>query len=242
MSDTQFAFKLSGSKLILPVAVLLLLLTTREIAAAQTETVLYTFCNLPSCADGVYPDSNLVLDAHGNLYGETVSGGANGAGTVFELTPSGTEVILHNFSGGLYAKPGVGLIQDAKGNFYGTNSSFYHHQPGPYSGTVFGLVGKKKFLKRLYRFAEADPANGEEPSSGLIMDSHGNLYGTTFEGGVLSCNDGVGCGVVFEITATGAEKVLYSFAGGVDGDRPYGGLILDTQGNLFGTTIYGGSS
>jgi uncharacterized repeat protein (TIGR03803 family) len=242
MSDAQLALNLTGSKLILLVALLLLVLTAREIAAAQSEATLYTFCTLPNCADGLYPDSNLVLDAHGNLYGETVLGGANGTGTAFELTASVTEIVLHNFSGGLYAKPGGGLILDAKGNLYGTNSSFYHHQPGPYSGTVFELRGKKKFLKRLYRFAEADPANGEEPSSGLIMDAQGNLYGTTFEGGALSCNDGEGCGAVFEITATGTEKVLYGFAGGVDGDRPYGGLIMDTQGNLYGTTIYGGSS
>lgn len=242
MANARFIPLLGAKFLPLLASVSLLFLATHQFVAAQTESVLYEFCSLPNCTDGEAPDSNLIMDAQDNLYGETLYGGVHGAGTVFELTLTGTESVLHNFSGGLYAKPGGGLIHDAKSNLYGTNSSFYHHQPGPYGGTVFELRGKKKFLKRLYRFAETDPANGEEPSSGLIMDAQGNVYGTTFEGGVLGCNDGTGCGIVFEITATGTEKVLYGFAGGTDGVRPYGGLIMDAQGHLYGTTIYGGSS
>jgi len=248
MPDTHFAlkpipslaWKHISSKLVPLVAVLGLLFTTGQTAVAQTFTVLYSF---NGGGGGNLPDSGLILDAEGNLYGETEQGGAHYNGTVFRLTPGGTETVLYNFSPGWSAQPGGGLVRNAKGNLYGTDSGGYPR----YSGAVFELLakGKKLVLKPLYRFSEQDRASGATPSSGpLVMDAKGNLYGTTYYGGNPSCYDGInyGCGVVFEITASGTEKVLYAFSGGTDGANPQGGVIFDAEGNLYGTASQGGYS
>jgi uncharacterized repeat protein (TIGR03803 family) len=90
----------------------------------------------------------------------------------------------------------------------------------------------------LYAFNETD---GFEPSGGLVRDAHGNLYGTTFEGGEKGSNcNGVSCGVVFKLDTTGKETVLHAFTGGTDGAFPGGGLVMDGAGNLYGTTEQGG--
>lgn len=223
---------ITTSALVVAVLSTLLLIAARP-ALAQTENVLYTFCSQPNCTDGFGPDSNVVLDAQGNLYGETAAGGAHYYGTLFEVTPSGTEIVLQSFS--FYgADPGGSLIRDAKGNLYGTTLGSRHSH---YAGTVFER--KKRSVKYLYRFSKEDRANGEWPS-GLIMDAKGNLFGTAYGGGDSGCYANFDCGVVFEVTAPGVETVLYSFAGGADGSNPEGGVIFDGEGNLYGTTSYGG--
>ena len=182
-------------------------------------------------ADGAYPYAGLVQDGQGNLYGTTDAGGANDAGTVFRVTPTGQETVIYSFSeaGGDGTGPTAGLIQDPQGNLYGTTE--YGGFNG--AGTVFRVTptGQETVI---YSFSEAG-GDGTRPTAGLIQDPQGNLYGTTDYGGFN------GAGTVFRVTPTGQETVIYSFAGtGGDGAYPATGLIRDTQGNLYGTTLSGG--
>jgi uncharacterized repeat protein (TIGR03803 family) len=214
---------------------------------AQTYQVLYAFKGAP---DGSGPAGGVIQDAQGNLYGTTASGGdgsscnqSAGCGTVFKLSTTGNESVLYSFTGGADGSfPQAGLIQDSQGNLYGTT-----YWGGDTSlcdlsgcGTVFKVdtTGKETVL-----YAFKGGADGEGPQAGLIQDAQGNLYGTTTYGGDLSCvaSDGLGCGVVFMLSAAGEETVLHTFAGGADGARPYAGVIQDAQGNLYGTTAYGGA-
>src|ERR1039458_9150522 len=210
-----------------------------------TETVLYSFGN---GTDGVTPYAGLIFDAVGNLYGTTFFGGTYRNGTVFELTPAAgggwTEKVLHNFNdngtGADGANPYAGLVFDGAGNLYGTTQS-----GGTNSGwgTVFELTptaGGSWTEKVLYNFcSQANCTDGGSPEGGLIFDAAGNLYGTTVEGGT-----GGSWGAVFELTpAAGGgwtEQVLLTFDG-TDGQYPYGGLIFDAAGNLYGTASYGGT-
>lgn len=121
------------------------------------------------------------MDGAGNLYGTTANGGQYNYGTVFEISANtGTETILHSFAG--------------------------------------------------------YPNDGQNPNAGLIMDGAGNLYGTTVSGGAASS------GAVFKINAIGTESLVYSFNGLGDGGNPYAGLVMDSAGNLFGTTPKGGAN
>jgi uncharacterized repeat protein (TIGR03803 family) len=196
------------------------------------ETVLYTFTG---GADGAFPSAGLIRDAAGNLYGTTTGGGTYGGGVVFKLSPAGVETVLHTFTGGSDGStPSGGLIRDAVGNLYGATS---YAGTAHNCGTVFKLEpsGKETVLHAFTCLAD-----GAIPSAGLIRDAAGNLYGTTLGGGSGDCYWG-GCGVVFKIDPSGTESVLYSFTGG-DGGSPYAGLVRDATGNLYGTTLYGGSS
>jgi uncharacterized repeat protein (TIGR03803 family) len=206
--------------------------TVFEIAADGAETVLYAFTGK---SDGAYPFAGLIEDSSGNLYGTTQGGGlqdCDGAycGTVFKVAPDGTETVLYAFSG----PPNDGdhpygnLIEDSAGNFYGTTA----YGGSADAGTVFKLApdGTETVL---YSFSGSD---GSTPASGLIEDANGNLYGTTYQGGAS------GDGVVFELAPDGTETVMHAFAGGTDGADPYGGLIADKAGNLYGTTVRGGGS
>lgn len=209
-----------------------------EITPGGTEIVLYTFCpdERDGCPDGGQPYGNLVRDGQGNLYGTTYYGGAYGLGTVFEVTPSGEETVLHSFGGGQDGgHPAAGLIRDVQGNFFGTTQS-----------TVFEITpsGQETVL---YTFcSQPNCTDGIGSSAPLIRDSKGDLYGTTAFGGTgTGCEYGSSCGTVFELvyskkTKTYTEQVLYSFTGGTDGADPYGGLVKDKLGNLYGTTEQGG--
>ncbi|HEY3777277.1 MAG TPA: choice-of-anchor tandem repeat GloVer-containing protein [Rhizomicrobium sp.] len=205
------------------------------------ETTLYSFCARdPSCPDGYLPESPLILDRSGNLYGTTSAGGANDGGTVFRLTPDGKETVLYSFcrrSGCADgAGPGGGIVMDRKGNLYG--ATVVGGTPGG-NGTVFKLSpdGKEKVL---YNFCSQDACrDGSYPLGSVIMDRDGNLYGTTYQGGANSGN-----GTVYKVSPTGTETVLYSFcarAGCSDGAVPQGGVVLDKDGNLYGTTASGGN-
>jgi uncharacterized repeat protein (TIGR03803 family) len=202
----------------------------QESAQTYTESVLYTFTDLQ---DGAKPAGDLLQDAQGNLYGATSAGGDPicNCGTVFKLDTTGKETVLHAFIGSPDGQtPTGGLVEDVQGNLYGT--TFYG---GAHSfGTVFKLdtSGTETLL---YSFTGGD---GRWPNGGLLRDSQGNLYGTTFSGGDPVCY----CGVVFKLDTTGKLTVLHSFTGtdGFDGISPAAGLVRDSQGNLFGTTAYGG--
>jgi uncharacterized repeat protein (TIGR03803 family) len=194
------------------------------------ETVLYSFCSEVNCADGEYPQGALVMDASGNLYGTTTSGGNTGAGTVFKLDTSGNETVLYSFCPVLGsctdgANPEGGLVVDASGNLYGTTYD------GAYYGNVFELdtTGNETVLHAFC--SEPGCADGAGPRAGLIMDAKGNLYGTTFEGATG--------GTVFELDASGAFSVLHSFTNGGP-EEPIGGLVMDAKGKLYGTASQGG--
>jgi uncharacterized repeat protein (TIGR03803 family) len=214
--------------------------TVFKVTPGGTETVLYRFTEVMGVADGVWPNSGLVIDAQGNLYGATFGGGAppNPSGAIFKLAPDGSETLLYTFTGTPDGATPNSLILDAKGNLYGTTQ-----YGGAFnSGTVFKLTpGGVETV--LHSFA-GYPTDGAVPQLGLLMDAQGNLYGVTIFGGTNNCfNDGFGCGTVFKLTPQGTETLLHSFCssnGCTDGSWPNGGLISDTQGNLYGTTFYGG--
>jgi uncharacterized repeat protein (TIGR03803 family) len=207
-----------------------------------TETVLYSFTG---GADGLYPRAGLTFDSTGDLYGTTERGGTSDRGTVFELTltadGSWTESVLYTFSGGADGAQLVAdLIFDAAGNLYGTAQAGGNMDPacGVGCGVVFALTrgsGGGWTQSVLYTFSGAD---GNGPAADLTFDSAGNLYGTTVAGGSS------GNGTVFKLTkgdGTWTETVLYSFAGGSDGRIPFGDVIFDSAGNLYGTTFQGGT-
>jgi uncharacterized repeat protein (TIGR03803 family) len=192
-------------------------------AQAQSFTILYSFTN---GSDGGQPYASLVKDSAGNLYGTTAVGGASGFGTVFKVDTTGKETVLYSFSGGADgANPWAGLVWGPARSLYGTTEA------GGASGygTVFKLskTGKKTVL---YNFTGTSD-DGAYPFSRLIWDKAGNLYGTTYKGGAS------GYGSVFELSKSGKDKVLYSFAGGADGGNPYAGVVRDPAGNLYGTTF-----
>lgn len=201
------------------------------------ETVLYTFCSLPLCADGAGP-SGVVFDSAGNLYGTTFGGGAYGKGAVFELSPGSsgwTETVLHSFGTGKDgSEPVSGLVLDPAGNLYGTTQI-----GGAYGyGAVFELTHRSGTWRENLIYSFTGGANGGVPLSPLTLDPQGNLYGTAADGGDLSCQNPYGCGVVFELARQSGggwkEKTLYSFHG-TDGVPWTAGLVLDSAGNLYGT-------
>lgn len=211
-------------------------LTLAPALLAQTEETVYSFTGT---ADGGNPLSSLVMDAAGNLFGTTFVGGAFGAGEVFELTPSAgggwAETVIYSFTGGADgANPYFAdVIFDASGNLYGTTVGGGTHN----LGTVFELspTGSGWSESVLYSFSGG--MDGANPYAGLLLDTAGNLYGTTYGGGAYSV------GTVFELTqgANGqwTEKVIHTF-NGQDGNSPAGGLVFDRKGNLYGVTLGGG--
>jgi uncharacterized repeat protein (TIGR03803 family) len=219
-----------------------------------TETVLYSFCTLPGCADGGDPYAGLIFDASGDLYGTTSGGGAYGWGTVFELTPGAngtwTENVLYSFCSASNctdgAEPHGSLVFDLKGNLYSTTSAGGSGQCRPLGcGTVFQLAPGANGTWTETVLHSFNRKDGEDPSAGLILDPKGNLYGTATYGGAHSGCPGGGCGTVFAL-APGANgtwtfKVLHIFNNnGKDGYWPYAGVGIDTGGNLYGTTNHGG--
>jgi uncharacterized repeat protein (TIGR03803 family) len=200
------------------------------------QTVLYTFSG---GTDGALPLAGLVRDVGGNLYGTTFDGGLSDYGVVFKIDRAGKETVLYSFSGGLDgAYPYAGLVLDSTGNLYGVTEA--GGNPGCFQnqgcGTVFKIDTKGK--KTVYRFGSR-MNDGANPYGDLIRDDVGNLYGTTYNGGVAKvCT--YGCGTVFKVTPSGHETVLYRFLGGRDGALPMAGLVRDASGALYGTTVVGG--
>ncbi len=210
--------------------------TAFEVTPSGSETVLHSFCG---GSDGWLVYCGLTMDGNGNLYGTTWVGGASNNGIVFELTPSGgtwTETVVYN----LCSQPGcidgahsnTSLVMDTAGNLYGTT-----WWGGAYNtGTAFELTPTENGWTEttLWTFGNGD--EGGNPSN-LIVDTKGNLYGETGWGGTFSN------GELFELTPTEngwTETVLYNFGAGWDGSGPYGGLLMDNEGNLYGSTFEGG--
>jgi uncharacterized repeat protein (TIGR03803 family) len=205
--------------------------TVFKLTPSGKETVLYSFTG---AADGRFPQAGLVADVAGNLYGTTIYGGdlscnsGTGCGTVFKVDRAGAETVLYSFTGGTDGQfPYAGLVRDPAGDLFGTTSN------GGASayGTVFE-VDKAGTETVLHSFAAG--ADGATPVAGLVIGGAGNLYGTTEGGGTHNS------GTVFEVTASGTETVLHSFNGQSGGANPNAGLLRDSAGNLYGTTLQGG--
>lgn len=203
--------------------------TVFRIDTSGVETVLHSF---GGASDGWNPTARVILDSAGNLYGTTAYGGVHGYGTVFKVDAVGNEMIVHSFAGGTDgANPNAGLVADTAGNFYGTTQYGGRGCDRHGCGTIFRISpnGRETVL---YRFAGGP--DGASPLGGVVLDSLGTIYGTTWMGGVY------GFGTLFRLESCGHEKVLHSFAGGRDGANPMAAPVLDTAGNMYGTTSAGG--
>jgi uncharacterized repeat protein (TIGR03803 family) len=196
--------------------------TAFKLAPDGTETTLHKFGQ--GGTDASNPWAAMVLDKAGNLFGVSHYGGINGVGAVFKIAPDGKETVLYSVAG--IGHPFGRLIADRKGNLYGTTYGC--------AGTVFKVTpgGKESDI---YAFP-VDGTHGVCPFAGVTLDESGMLYGTTTAGGAGNC------GVVYLLTPHGKQTVLYAFAGGSDGCSPYGDLLRDADGNLYGTTPAGGSN
>jgi uncharacterized repeat protein (TIGR03803 family) len=261
-------------------------------SGSWTESILYNFS---AGADGGEPNGSLLFDRAGNLYGTTNYGGAFGAGTVYELSPSSngwSETVLYSFTGGSDgSNPGIGVVMDAAGHLYGatqfSNVSYYDDGPGVLfelspsntgwtetvlytfrsaypvsppslamdgSGNLYGAGSQESEVFELSPSAGGQwmetflhyfgaPGDGSRPA-GVVLDGHGNLFGTTQAGGKgLGCYNG--CGTVYELTPDGGgrwkEKILHNFRNLADGMEPQSSVVLNAAGNVFGTTWQGGT-
>jgi uncharacterized repeat protein (TIGR03803 family) len=212
--------------------------TVFKVSTTGQTTVLYSFTG---GTDGAGSGGGLIKDAKRNLYGGA-GGGAYGGGVLFKLSPSSQESVLYSFGASSSDGSGPGtLVMDSAGNFYGValggGVSGCYENGWSGCGTIFKVTATGEETT-LYSFcSQVNCSDGAHPDGVLIMDGQGTLYGTTFYGGAFSG------GTVFKLDpATGVETVLYSFAGGSDGQGPLGGVLLDSAGNLFGTTLHGGGS
>jgi uncharacterized repeat protein (TIGR03803 family) len=181
-----------------------------------------------------------LINVKGTLYSTTIYGGVNNEGTVFAITTSGTETVLHSFGGSGDGKEPDGGLINVKGTLYSTTVYGGVNCKSSGCGTVFAITtsGKETVL---HSFGAT--GDGEDPYAGLL-NVNGTLYGTTLYGGSGSCSyRGIsGCGTVFSITPSGTEAVLHSFGGsGDDGENPHSGLI-NVKGTLYSTTFSGGAN
>ena len=256
MRSHKFLLAMRG---ILATAILVLAWATVRPAAAHTEKAVYRFTD---GADGGYPEGGLIADKDGNLYGTTFSGGGScevfgGCGTVFRLSRAKeggwTLTVLHTFLGfpSDGESPSGRLVFDAQANLYGTTSAGGSIVNGFDSGTVYELTPTKSgewTETIIHNFGVGN--DGAFPYSNLVFDPAGNLYGTTNSGGggtnSTFCTNG--CGTVFELSPQGngqwTETILHAFhqggGGSPDGQNPFAGVAIDSGGNLYGTTYYGG--
>ncbi len=205
-----------------------------EVNSAGSEHVLYAFGGR---SDGALPYAGSLIGFGAALYGTTDAGGLGsyGYGTVFELDKQG-ETVLYRFTGGTDgAVPFYGVVKDPSGTLYGTTYSGGDLSCGARSqgcGVLFSLSGRTETV--LHAFTGPD---GKYPESGVVRDAAGNLYGTTNMGGAAKL------GTIYKVDAKGNETVLRSFTGGPsDGRDPYGTIVLDGAGDIYGTTEYGGAS
>ena len=202
--------------------------TVYSLSTAGVKKVLHRFGTGPSSSsDGVFPVGTLIK-VKSLLYGATLIGGGCGSGSVYSISTSGTETILHSFCGASEGiQPLAGLV-NVNGTLYGTTQ--YGESTGN-GGTVYSVTTGGAY-KTVHNFTNS-PNDGAEPAAPLL-NVNGTLYGTTAYGG------SGGFGTVYTIDAKGNEKVLYSFQGGYDAARPFSGLI-NVNGTLYGTTLEGGT-
>ena len=225
--------------------------TVFKITTSGTLTTLYAFTG---GTDGGEPYACLVLGNDDNLYGTTCIGGdlsvdsadgATGVGTVFRITPGGALTTLYAFTNGADgANPSAGLVQGADGDFYGTTNSGGNVNAWIDGvGTVFKITPSGA-LTTLYAFS--DGTDGACPSgAALVQGSDGNFYGATQFGGDLSVSEPdvpTGAGAIFKITPAGVLTTLYSFTAGVDGAYPLAGVVIGSDGSIYGTTQAAGAN
>ena len=233
----------TGKTLRLIVASILLILVGRTSdASGQTVTNLYSFIGTSS--DGGVPSASLMQADDGNFYG-TAAGGfstfkTNNFGSVFRISPSGSFTNLYSFKGNDGEVPLARLVQGSDGNFYGTAARGGHTNldNGIGFGSVFRITPTGA-LTNLYSFTGAP--DGAFPSAGLVRGNDGNFYGVTSLGGITT-NGSLGYGTIFRVSPNGGYTNLYLFAGSPnDGSEP-NGLVLGSDGNLYGTTQEGGGN
>jgi len=212
-----------------------------------TEEDIYVFGGFQLGETGGFPVGGVIFARDGNLYGTASNYGCE-YGTLFQLTYNGskwTQTVLHSFCGGTDgANPVSSLIMDDAGNMYGAT-------PGAYPG--YGSVRGSAFMLTPsnggwnYSLIHNFPEYGGGPAGSLVMDTAGNLYGTTVTGGgnpYGNCST-YGCGTIFKLSPASGDWTyteLYDFTGGDDGGAPYSNLIIDAAGNLYGTASIGGQS
>ena len=212
--------------------------TVFKVTPSGTETVLHGFDGAGGGPDGYNPYfAGVVFDKAGNLYGATDLGGADRAGTVFELSPTGTETVLHTFAyndaGG--TGPLAGVILDKAGNIYGTTATGGTGNNGYGYGTVFKITPTGTYTV-LYSFTGGTDSCFPQ-NAALVLGKKGFLYGTTSG---ESCSS---FGTVFKLSPAGTMTVLHTFVNDrADGLDPKAGLVLDKAGNLYGTTYFGGAN
>ncbi len=216
------------------VAALLIVGCMSQTAQSQTYGVIYNFTGKGS--DGATPYGGPVLDGLGNLYGTTYTGGSYGSGSVYRLSPSGSS---WKYSSLYSFKAGTDGVGPAFGSLVigGDRALFGTTEGGGYFGTTFAICNCPRREVVLHRFGVG--TDGAQPIGGVVLDSAGNIYGTTSLGGAY------GDGTVFEQKRSGnswSESVLYSFTGGNDGTNPPAGVTIDAHGNLYGTTSLGGAN
>jgi uncharacterized repeat protein (TIGR03803 family) len=230
-------------------------------ASGWTFDTLYSFPGFPA-NDGAGP-AGILIASSGALIGETQAGGKKcrgvpiyeGCGTVYELTPPPrTERVLHRFTGGLdgIAPYGLQPVTLYQGSLYSTTflggasvDCIYNYS----CGVMFELTQNGPGDWEENSFIDfGSVSNGAEPASGVVFDQAGKMYGTTIAGGTgTNCEvQGFsGCGIVYQLTQDGSgwdQGVLYNFSGGDDGGAPYAGLLVDSAGNLYGATAFGGAN
>ena len=222
--------------------------TIFKVTPAGALTTLYKFCSQTNCADGQYPYDGVIKATDGNFYGVAASGGnfpstcLSGCGVAFKITPSGTFTILHAFNFTDGARAWGSLVQASDGNFYGTTAGGGNVNSNCTTGcgTVFKMTASGT-LTSLYSFCEqTNCPDGYQPLAGLVQASDGGLYGMAEEGGISNNS-----GTLFKITPSGTFTVVYQFcslSGCSDGQFPEAALIVASDGNLYGTTAFGGTN
>jgi uncharacterized repeat protein (TIGR03803 family) len=232
-AKTRRSWSMSGAVVALSASVFL------GAASASTNQVIYSF---GGGNDGEYADTELVVDASGNLYGTTVQGGLHASGTVFELSPSKggwVHTVLYNFAGGLDGgEPYKGVTLDAQGNLYGTAVTGGNGSCEGGCGVVYELTNSAGQWTQtvIHNFTGGDDGSG--PGSPVVLDKAGNVYGTTPTGGA----DGLG--TVYQLHEVAGEwtlRVIHTFTGGADGATGSAGRVaFDAAGNLYGVATVGG--
>jgi uncharacterized repeat protein (TIGR03803 family) len=211
--------------------VFLFLASLSQPLESQTYKVIYNFTGKGD--DGASPYGGPTLDPSGNLYGTTYAGGKFGAGNVYKLAPVGSSwksTTLYSFTGELDgAGPAFGTLAVYDGALFGTTEG------GGYLGVAFKIAPTETGWREHVVHSFGHGTDGNEPIGGVVIDKAGNVYGTTLLGGTD------GNGTVYQVTQSGVERVIYSFTGGLDAVNPAAAVTLDAEGNVYGTTSFGGA-
>jgi uncharacterized repeat protein (TIGR03803 family) len=209
--------------------------TVYKMTTAGAYSAVYNFCaeGSPCASTGGDPEGGVVLGFDGNLWGTTLNGGKDSAGTVFKVTPGGVLTLVYSFTNGEDdSAPYFTVLQGQDGSMYGVSEEQYNTQYGSFFKlTTKGVITPHPF----------DYTNGESPNL-PVLGTDGNFYGTTYSGGDPTCR----CGVIYKATAAGKITVLHTFTGfdaaPYDGEFPLGVLAEGTDGNFYGTTYEGGNN